>query len=228
MASDGAPETSTQQREASIERQEEYLTDQQKEASTEAASSRGAESDCKSQSGDSGDSETASNNSGCLKVAAAAALVGITYDFGPSSVTKGHVGSMESYARYFPKGYGGAPGAESVAEPQANKVVVFKDFFTAGLHMPPHPVLVDILRKLRVQLHHLTLNAIVQISKFIWVVTSCGACPTTDIFSQHYKLCYQHKKSFILKGARLPSLCSLAALPSILLAMVGGRGLLPL
>jgi hypothetical protein len=50
-------------------------------------------------------------------------------------------------------------------------VVVFKDFFTAGLRIPPHTVLVDILHKFEVQLHQLTLNAIIQFSKFIWVVT---------------------------------------------------------
>jgi hypothetical protein len=60
--------------------------------------------------------------------------------------------------------------------------------------MPPHPVLVDTLCKFHVQLHQLTLNAIVQISKFIWAVTSCGGHPTVDVFAQHYELHYQHKK----------------------------------
>jgi hypothetical protein len=39
-------------------------------------------------------------------------------------------------------------------DPRANEVEVFKEFFTAGLRMPPHPVLVDILHKFWVQLHH--------------------------------------------------------------------------
>jgi hypothetical protein len=38
------------------------------------------------------------------------------------------------------------------------------------------------------------LNAIVQIGKFIWAVTSCGGRPTADVFAQHYELYYQHKK----------------------------------
>jgi hypothetical protein len=45
--------------------------------------------------------------------------------------------------------------------------MVFEDYFTTGLCMPPHPVLLDILRKFRVLLHQLTPNAIVQIEKFI-------------------------------------------------------------
>jgi hypothetical protein len=44
---------------------------------------------------------------------------------------------------------------------------VFENFFTVGLHMPPHLVLADILRKFHVQLHQLTSNATVQIGKFI-------------------------------------------------------------
>jgi tRNA A37 threonylcarbamoyladenosine synthetase subunit TsaC/SUA5/YrdC len=57
---------------------------------------------------------------------------------------------MDSYARYFPKGYGCAPSVESVLEPRANEAIIFDDFFTFGLRMPSHLVLVDILRKFRV------------------------------------------------------------------------------
>jgi hypothetical protein len=139
MASDEALEVSTQPREASMV--------QQREISMEATSSHGVESDSKSRSGDSRDSKTAPDNSGHLKVAAAATLARITYDFCPYGITKARIGSMDNYMRYFPKGHGRAPGAELVLEPRANKAVVFDEFFTVGLHMPPHPVLVDILRK---------------------------------------------------------------------------------
>jgi hypothetical protein len=113
---------------------------------------------------------------------------------GSQGVTKAHIASLESVTHYFLKGYGRAPGAESISDPLENKVVVFEDFFAAGLHMPPHPVLLDILCKFWVQLHQLTLNAIVQISKFIWAVTSCGGHPIIDIFAHHYELHYQDKK----------------------------------
>jgi hypothetical protein len=105
------------------------------------------ESDHESRSGDFGDSEATSDNSERLKVATMATTAGITYDFGSSGVTKAHIGSMENYACYFPKGYGRAPGMGSVSKPRANETIVFKDFFAAGLCMLPHPVLADILRK---------------------------------------------------------------------------------
>jgi hypothetical protein len=72
----------------------------------EVASSRSTESDHKSRSSNSGDNEFVADNFGHLKVVAAAALAEITYDFGLLGVTKACVGSMENYARYFPKRYG--------------------------------------------------------------------------------------------------------------------------
>jgi hypothetical protein len=168
--------------------------DQRAVASTEVASEQGAESNQESQFGGCGDNETASDKGERVKVGAAAALVGISYDFGMSTITRTQIGSLESYRRNFPKRYDRPPGGESVPNPRPDEAVVFEDFFTAGLHMPPHPVLVVILRKFRVQLHQLMSNAIVQIEKFIWAVTSCGGCPTADVFTHHYELHYQNKK----------------------------------
>jgi hypothetical protein len=92
-----------------------------------------------------------------LKVPAAAALAGISYDFGPSNITKAHLASLEINTHYFLKGYGCLPGVGSIPSPRANEAVVFEDLFTTRLHMPLHPVLADILCKFRVQLHQLML-----------------------------------------------------------------------
>jgi hypothetical protein len=63
-----------------------------------------------------------------------------------------------------------------------------------GLCLLPHLVLAEILQKFRVRLHQLMPNAIVQIRKFIWAVSSYGGRPTTDVFAMHYELHYQQKK----------------------------------
>jgi hypothetical protein len=98
-------------------------------------------------------------------------------------MVKTHIRSLRNHGHYFPKGYAQPPGAESVPKPQADEAIVFEDFFTARLCMPPHPVLVDILHKFQVQLHQLTPNAIVQINKFIWAATSYGGHRTADVFA---------------------------------------------
>jgi hypothetical protein len=129
-----------------------------------------------------------------VKIRVVAALAGMIHDFGQSTITKARLASLESFTHYFPNGYGRPLGAESVLVPHENEAVVFKVFFTAGLCMPPHPVLLDILCMFWVQLHQLTPNAIVQISKFIWAATSCGDRPTVDVFTHHHELHYQNKK----------------------------------
>jgi hypothetical protein len=128
---------------------------------------QGAESDRESRSGGSGDNETASNEGERVKVGATVTLAGISYDFGLSIVTRTRIGSLESYDRNFSMGHDRPPGSESVPNPQPDEAAVFEGFFAAGLHMPPHPVLVDILHKFWVQLDHLMPNAIIQIGKFI-------------------------------------------------------------
>jgi hypothetical protein len=64
--------------------------------------------------------------------------------------------------------------------------MVFEEFFTAGLWMPPHPVLSNILLKFCEHIHQLIPNATVQLLKYIWAVTSFGGAPSTDGFTKRY------------------------------------------
>jgi hypothetical protein len=89
--------------------------------------------------------------------------------FGPSSVTISPVHGMID-SGYFAKCMGRQPGEETVPEPHPDEVVVFEEFFSAGLRVPLHPILAVVLLKLQVQIHQPTPNAIVQLSKYIWEV----------------------------------------------------------
>jgi hypothetical protein len=80
-----------------------------------------------------------------------------------------------------------------VPKPNDDEIVVYEDFFVAGLHMPLHPVPPDILLHFQVQLHQLTPNAIAQLSKYFWVVGSFGGVPSGSLFVKLYKLHYQSK-----------------------------------
>jgi hypothetical protein len=48
---------------------------------------------------------------------------------------------------YFADGAACVPGEETVPEPNGDEAVMFEEFFTTDLRMPPHPVLSDILLK---------------------------------------------------------------------------------
>ena len=45
------------------------------------------------------------------------------------------------------------PTDQALARPEPDEVVVFRDFFTAGLRFPLDPVIVDIYRLFTVYLH---------------------------------------------------------------------------
>jgi hypothetical protein len=86
-------------------------------------------------------------------------------EFGASLVTVGHIRQMESLG-YIIEGSAHEPREEIVPGPNSDEAVVFEDFFSMGLQMPPHHVLTKILLKFQVQLHQPTPNAIVQMSKY--------------------------------------------------------------
>jgi hypothetical protein len=116
-----------------------------------------------------------------------------SYDFGLSTITVGRIGQLETL-RYCSEGSACEPGEETVLEPVDDEAVMFEEFFTMRLRMPPHPALTKILLKYQVQLHQLTPNAFVQFSKYFWVVLNFGEVPSSDGFTRRYELHYQPKK----------------------------------
>jgi hypothetical protein len=79
--------------------------------------------------------------------------------FGSSAITIGKIKEMEEKG-YFPKGEAHTSGAKTVPKTNGDEAIVYEDFFIAGLCMPPHPALVDILLHFHAQLHQLMPNAI--------------------------------------------------------------------
>jgi hypothetical protein len=82
-----------------------------------------------------------------VKIGVEAALADVSYDFGQSTVTKARVMALKSFACYFLQEITRPPDAKSAPDPRENEVAVFENFFAADLRIPPHPILLDILRK---------------------------------------------------------------------------------
>ena len=61
-------------------------------------------------------------------------------------------------------------GVRPLPSRRRGEAVVFRDFFTAGLRLPVDPIVPKLLAPFNAKLHHFTPNAMVQMSKFIWVV----------------------------------------------------------
>jgi hypothetical protein len=90
------------------------------------------------------------------------------------------------------------PREETISELADDDAIVFEEFFTMGLHMPPHPALTEILIKFWVQLHQLTPNAFALLSKYFWAMMSFSSKPSSDGFAKCYELQYQPKKVTVI------------------------------
>jgi hypothetical protein len=76
---------------------------------------------------------------------------GDTVEFGVSWISSVHVQDMKQLG-YFGSEVGCVPGAEEVPEPEG-ELVVFEVFFTAGLRLPAHRFVAEVLRRFEVQVH---------------------------------------------------------------------------
>jgi hypothetical protein len=93
----------------------------------------------------------------------------------------------------FGSGVGRVPGAEEVLEPEG-ELVVFEAFFTAGLRLPAHRFVAEVLRRFEVQVHQLMSNVVVALAKYVWATTSYGGQPFMEVFTKHYYLHWQNRK----------------------------------
>jgi hypothetical protein len=97
---------------------------------------------------------------------------GDTVEFGVSRISSGRVQDMQRLG-YFGGGVGRVPGAEEIPEPEG-ELVVFEAFFIAGLRLPAHRFVSEVLQKFGVQVHQLTPNTVVALAKYVWATTSYG------------------------------------------------------
>jgi hypothetical protein len=102
---------------------------------------------------------------GRRNVAAEELHLGDTVEFGVSRMSSVRVQDMQQLG-YFGSGVGHVPGAEEVPEPEG-ELVVFEAFFAAGLRLPAHWFVAEVLQRFEVQVHQLTPNAVVALSKYV-------------------------------------------------------------
>jgi hypothetical protein len=111
---------------------------------------------------------------------------GHTVQFGVSRISSVRMQDMQQLG-YFGNGVVRDPGVEEIPEPEG-EMVVFEAFFTAGLRLPAHCFVVEVLRRYDVQIYQLTPNAMVALAKYVWAVTSYGGQPSMEVFAKNYCL----------------------------------------
>jgi hypothetical protein len=125
-------------------------------------------------------------------VAAEELRPGDTVEFGALWMSSVRVHDMQQLG-YFGGGVARVPGAKEVPEPEG-ELVVFEASFAAGLRLPMHRFVGEVLRRFEVQVHQLTPNAVVALAKYVWATTSYGGQPSVEVFANHYCLHWQKMK----------------------------------
>jgi hypothetical protein len=118
--------------------------------------------------------------------------LGHTMEFGTSRISLVRVLEMQRLG-YFGDGVGRVLGAAEIPEPEG-ELVVFEAFFIAGLCLPAHRFVAEVLRRYEVQVHQFTPNAMVALAKYVWAVASYGGQPSVEVFAKNYCLHWQKKK----------------------------------
>jgi hypothetical protein len=117
---------------------------------------------------------------------------GHTVEFGVSRISLVRVQDMQRLG-YFGNGVGRVSGAEEIPEPEG-ELVVFEAFFIAGLRLPAHHFVAEVLQRFEVQIQQLTPNAVVALAKYVWAVTSYGGQTSVEVFTKNYCLHWQKRK----------------------------------
>lgn len=78
--------------------------------------------------------------------------------------------------------------------PRSDEVVVFKEFFEAGLGWPPHPLVIGALKKFNLRFHQLTPSSFVKLSIYVWGCKSQGVEPDLDGFVRIHRVHSQPRK----------------------------------
>jgi hypothetical protein len=107
--------------------------------------------------------------------------------FGKSKVTTNMIREYES-AGFFPAGDGRASLDEQTPVPEADEIVVFRDFFTSGLRFPCDPLIPTILDKFSVKIHQLSPSSFLELSKFFWIMKTFKCNISVDVFARLFEL----------------------------------------
>jgi hypothetical protein len=90
---------------------------------------------------------------------------------------------------------------ETSAHLEKDEVIIFRDFFTAGLRFPFDPVVVDTLRLHNMFLHQLTPNSIACLNLYFLLAKTCCFQPSAEDFAFIHHVHYHPKVIAMMAAA---------------------------
>ena len=118
-----------------------------------------------------------------------------TTRIGRSKITDKQIGMLLRSQCLDNANYVRMPKGEETPKPRDYEMVVFKDYFVAGLRLPCDAFLGEVLERYNLEPHDLTPNGIARVSQFVWACRSQGVEPDTDAFARLFDLHRQPKKA---------------------------------
>jgi hypothetical protein len=110
-----------------------------------------------------------------------------SFVFGESKVTTNLIREYEA-AGFFPAGDGRATLDEQIPTPEADEVVVFRDFFTCGLRFPCNPLCACNSGQVFCENSSTITEFISGLSKFFWVMKTFRCNFSADLFARLFEL----------------------------------------
>ena len=121
------------------------------------------------------------------KVADSASAAAVSFEFGLSRITLSDLDEFVK-AGWFARDLARPSEGEVVPNPHDDKVVVYKEFFVAGLRFPPHPLVVGVLKKFNLKFHQLNPSSFVKLSIYVWGCKSQGVEPDLKGFIRLHRV----------------------------------------
>jgi hypothetical protein len=138
-------------------------------------------------------------------------------EIGHSTLREKDLQSMKKLSYFSSKINVRLPGNETTRNPGKDKVVVYKSFFKAGLRLPMYKMIAMAMQHYEVYMNHLTPNAIIRLSAFIWVVRSQGVAPM-PVLSAECMICTIKQRSRVRQASTITSVATTSRIVRIKLA----------
>lgn len=117
----------------------------------------------------------------------------VTFDFGPSRVTEE---DLDTWAKcsWFARVDARVSKGETVPKPEPDEVIVFREFFLAGLRFPVASFVLRVLKRFWIRFHQLNPSCFTKLSAFVWACKSQGVEADLDAFVRTHRVHTQPRK----------------------------------
>ena len=89
------------------------------------------------------------------------------------------------------------PAGETEAKPYPDEVMVFRNFFIAGLRFPLDPMVVEIFKLFDVYTHQMMPTSFVRLNMYMWLTKTYKLKPTATGFARLFRCHFQPKMVFV-------------------------------